>query len=258
MARITETLSSSGPGRGQPAGPFVPLHERVKRDLSERILLGEWPPGAAIPGEVELATRFGVAIGTMRKALAALVAEGMLMRRPRVGTVVTGRSPEHSLRFFFRYFRLHGADGSLLRSHANTLSITEVPASPDDAARLGLAPADNLIRIHRLRLIEEQPVMTGIFRIPAQRVPGFPRTPAELPQLLYLFLLESWGIRVTAVRETLRAELATEEDCRLLGLPDPAAVLVIEETSFDQAGQPCLLVTHAARTDRHRYVNEVR
>jgi len=236
----------------------VPLHERVKRLVSEEILLGRPAPGSVLPGEVELASRFGVAVGTVRRALAALVAEGLLTRRPRVGTVVTGRSPEHSLRFFFRYFRLHGADGALLRSRAVMLSLEESPAGDEEARRLRIAPGAALLRLRRLRLVADRPVMLDLFRIPAARVPGFPRDPAAAPELLYRHLLDRHGIRVTAVREELRAELAAAEDRRHLDLPAPSALLVIEATVFDQAGAPCLLATQRARTDAHRYVNEVR
>ncbi|WP_206030188.1 GntR family transcriptional regulator [Roseomonas sp. AR75] len=230
----------------------------MKRAVSEAVLMGRWAPGAVLPGEVELAAQFGVAVGTVRRALAALVAEGMLARRPRLGTVVTGRSPEHSLRFFFRYFRLHGADGSLQTSRAVPLALEEEAAGADVARRLEVPVGAPLIRIRRLRVVGEVPVMLDEYRIPATRVPGFPRDAATLPELLYLRLLEDWGIRLTAVREELRADLATEEECRLLRLPGPVALLVIDAVCFDQAGQPALLATQRAQTAAHRYVNEVR
>ncbi len=258
MPREPVSLSRRDADGGNEGRAFVPLHERLKRTLSERILLGEWAPGAAIPGEVELSAQFNVAVGTVRKALAALVAEGMLTRRPRVGTVVTGRSPAHSLRFFFRYFRLRGTDGALLHSQAETLALFEETPSAEDARRLGIATDEPVIRIHRRRSIEGQAIMLDMYRIPVALVPGFPRDPVALPQLLYLYLLDRWGLRVTAVREELGAELANTEERALLSLPEPAALLVIEETSYDQAGRPCLLATHRARTEHHRYVHEVR
>lgn len=252
MRSATRLLSSDT----VPTDRFAPLHERLKRRLSEEILMGRLAPGAVLPGEVALAQRFGVAVGTVRRALADLVGEGLLARRPRVGTVVTGRSPEHSLRFFFRYFRLHGADGSLKRSRAVPLSLEEAPADAGEAARLGLDPGAPLLRLVRLRVVDGQPVMIDRYRIAAARVPGFPRVPEAVPELLFLHLNEAYGIRVTAVREELAAEPATAEDRRLLG--DPAAVLVIEATVFDQTGSPVLLTTQRASTAAHRYVNEVR
>lgn len=219
--------------------------------------MGRWAPGAVLPGEVTLAQRFGVAVGTVRRALADLVAEGLLARRPRAGTVVTGRSPEHSLRFFFRYFRLHGADGSLKRSRALPLSLEEAPADAAEAERLGIRAGAALLRLERLRVVDGVPVMIDRYRFAAARVPGFPRAPEAVPELLFLHLLERYGIRITAVREELAAELATDEDRRLLALGDPAAVLVIRATVFDQAGSPVLLTTQRASTAAHRYVNEV-
>jgi GntR family transcriptional regulator len=106
----------------------VPLYEVVKRHISEAIMMGRWAPGTVLPGEVALAQRFGVAVGTVRRALSDLTVEGLLTRRRKTGTVVTGRSPHHSLRSFFQYFRLHGRDGAVLRSQARVA--TGSPSTP--------------------------------------------------------------------------------------------------------------------------------
>src|SRR5471030_3169518 len=82
----------------------APLYEGVKRQISEAILLGQWAPGTVLPGEVALTQLFGVAVGTVRRALMDLTAEGLLTRRRKTGTIVTGRTPHHSLRYFFQYF----------------------------------------------------------------------------------------------------------------------------------------------------------
>src|ERR1700743_1397943 len=74
----------------------LPLYEVVKRRISETILEGIWTAGQPLPGEVALAEEYGVAVGTVRRALADLTAEGMIARRRRTGTVVTGRMPQHS------------------------------------------------------------------------------------------------------------------------------------------------------------------
>ncbi len=236
----------------------VPLYEHVKRLVSEGILMGSWPPGTVLPGEVALATQYGVAVGTVRRALADLVAEGMLTRRRKTGTVVTGRAPQHSLRFFFQYFRLHGRDGALLRSDTEVLSITRMPAQPHEAALFGIAASAPVIRLRRLRRIAGKPVMHDRFVLPDARLPGFPEQPEAVPALLYRHLLERYGIRVSAVRESLTAELATQEDLALLALAPPAPILAIEETAYDQSGLPVILCRHCASTADCCYVNEVR
>jgi len=102
------------------------------------------------------------------------------------------------------------------------------------------------------------PVMRDWMTMAAARVPEFPMAPKSVPELTYLYLLERYGIRISAVREQLTAALAEPEDLRLLRLKHPAAVLVTDEIAFDQAGRPTILGSHRARTDRHCYVNEVR
>jgi len=236
----------------------LPLYEHLKRQLSEAILLGQFPPGSQLPGEIALARQYGVAVGTMRRALTDLTAEGMLARRRKTGTVVTGRPPHHSLRFFFQYFRLRGADGALLRSQPEVRRLSRVPADEEQAARLALSPGSPLIAIDRLRRLASRPAMHERFLLPAGRLPDFPERPANVPDLLYLHLLEHYGIRISAVRECITAALATAEDCRLLGLPGHAAILVIDEVAFDQGGQPMILAHHRACTDGLCYINEVR
>lgn len=236
----------------------APLYERIKRHLSEAILMGAWPPGTVLPGEVALSRTMGVAVGTLRRAMGDLVAEGMLARRRKTGTVVTGRSPHHSLRFFFQYFRLHGRDGELLRSRVRMISSAVRPALPREADSLQLAPGASVLHLHRVRLVDGRPVMHDRLVLAAERVPEFPTALEAVPELLYLFLVERYGIRIAAVREQLSAELATEEDQRLLGLEQPAAILAINEIAFDQNGLPTIFGMHRATTERHTYVNEVR
>ena len=257
------TAPASGVG-GRPrveriaAAGALPLYEAVKRHMSESILAGEWPPGTVLPGEVALGQMYGVAVGTVRRAMADLAAEGLLARRRKTGTVVTGRAPHHSLRYFFQFFRLHAADGAQVRSQARMLSRTVGPADAAETAILGLDPGAEVLRLHRLRLIDGVPIMRDEMVLDAARLPGFPTDPAEIPALLYLHLVERYGIRVSAVREEVGAELASAEDARLLQLDPPCAVLTIREVAYDQAGAAVILARHRATTSNHRYLNEIR
>ncbi len=235
----------------------LPLYEHVKRQLAEAILVGKWRPGEVLPNEVALASRFGVAVGTMRRALADMTAEGMLARRRKTGTVVTGRSPQHNLANFFQYFRLHGADGALLNSSARVLSLSRGPATEGEAATFGIDPGSEVIGLQRVRRIESVPVMHERLALPAARLPEFPRRTAEIPELLYLHLLERYGIRLSAVRESVTAEVATQEDCELLRLVPPAAVLVIDEIAYDQTGAAMISGQHRSTSSGYCYINEI-
>lgn len=235
-----------------------PLYQVVKQQITDAILLGHWPAGTVLPNEIALANRFGVAVGTLRRALADLTQEGLLSRRRKTGTVVTGRTPQHSLRFLFRYFRLHGADGALQESRSINLSLERGPATPEEREGLALAEGGEVIRFRRLRSVADKPVMLDLFVFPAHRVPGFASRPEEAPPLLYQHLLDRYGIRIAAVREKISAELAGETVGAALEIAATAPVLMIEEIAYDQANAPMILALHHATTANHRYINEIR
>ncbi|QTF09765.1 GntR family transcriptional regulator [Brenneria izadpanahii] len=233
------------------------LYEVVKRHISEAILMGQLTPGSVLPGEQALAADFGVSVGTVRKALAALTDEGMLMRRRKTGTVVTGWAPLHNLSHFFQYFRLHGKDGALVHSATQLLDYQVAIASADEAAKLQISPSEQVIRLKRLRRVKGIAAMHEVMVLPVLHFPDFP--PAEqVPELLYRFLLEHYGVRVAAVREQLTAVLATPEDLTLLELSEPHAIMVIDEISFDQSAVPVILAHHRFSTDHFIYLNEMR
>lgn len=235
----------------------APLYEVVKRRVSEAILLGEWASGTVIPSENALAADFGVSVGTVRRALAELVTEGMLMRRRKTGTVVTGWAPLHNLRYFFQYFRLHSKDGALLKSSTSLLDYQAGEATAEEADKLLIDPASPVYRLHRLRTIDGVAAMHEHFTVVASKVPDFPG-PEAFPELLYRHLLEHYGIRVAAVREQLTAGLATAEDCKLLKLEAPHAVMIIDAISFDQTATPVMMTHQRASTEHFMYVNEIR
>lgn len=70
------------------ADPAVPLHQRILTDLETKILSGEWPPGHRIPFEHELTAHYGCARMTVNKAISALAAAGLIVRRRRAGSFV--------------------------------------------------------------------------------------------------------------------------------------------------------------------------
>src|ERR1700723_3349635 len=224
----------------------IPLYEMVKRQISEQVLEGIWKMGDVLPGEDALSEQYGVAVGTVRRALADLTAEGMVTRRKRTGTVITGRMPQHSMRFFYQFFRLHRSDGKLVTSVPSVLSLEQSPANTAETKAFDLAPAALLIRIKRLRIVACCPVMHETIAIPADRLPGFTEQLKLVPDLLYVHLLERYDIRISAVREKITAELASQEDETLLGLEHPSAVLAIDARAYDQSDRLCIITQHRA------------
>lgn len=234
------------------------LHQVVKQQITDAILLGHWPAGTVLPNEIMLAQQFGVAVGTLRRALADLTGEGLLSRQRKTGTVVTGRTPQHSLRFLFKYFRLHGVNGDLQKSQSQNLSLDIGEATEAERAALQLKEDAQVVRFRRVRGVGGQPVMLDLFVLASNRVPDFPTDAGEAPALLYQHLLDRYGIRISAVREQISAELAGATIGKLLGIDPTAPVLVIEEIAYDQANGPTIMALHHATTENHRYITEIR
>ena len=235
----------------------VPLYEVVKGQITEAIFEGRWPPGTVLPNEIELAERFGVAVGTLRRALNDLSKEGLLARRRKTGTVVTDRTPQISLRFLLQFFRLHGLDGGLQKADTRTLSAKLDTPTAEEALALGLTEVEQVLRIERLRIAEGRPVMVDFFALPARRFRTLPREAGEMPEKIYNHLIDTAGLRITSVREKLSAQASPAAVAPMLGLAPGAPVLMMEETVYDQCNVPVILSVHYANTERHRYVNEV-
>ncbi|MFT7058622.1 MAG: GntR family transcriptional regulator [Pseudorhodobacter sp.] len=236
-----------------------PLHEQVGERIIERIVDGTWPEGFVLPPEQELARQLGVSEGTIRRAMQALTADGLLMRRRRTGTVVTGRAPCHSLEHYYRYYRLHSREGRLVQSQTRNLDLGRRPPTEAEIVRLKLPDASEVGTLTRIRLSEGRPVMIDRIVLPLHRLHSFPNDVAEMPPLIYKWLLDNHGLRLGALRETVTARLATDADRVLLELSEaPEALLDIDVTAYDQMNEPLLLMHHAALTSAHCLVNEVR
>src|SRR4029077_13524263 len=74
---------------------FRPLYEQIKILLTQSLVAGEWKPGESIPSEMELAARFRVSQGTVRKAIDELAAENLVVRRQGKGTFVATHAEQH-------------------------------------------------------------------------------------------------------------------------------------------------------------------
>ena len=114
---------------------FRPLYEQIKILLTQSLVAGEWKPGEAIPSEMELASRFNVSQGTVRKAVDELASEHILMRRQGKGTFVASHN-EPSYRY--RFLRVTTDAGDKPHPHNLFFALERGKAAGDAAHALGL------------------------------------------------------------------------------------------------------------------------
>ncbi|SOH92206.1 GntR family transcriptional regulator [Monaibacterium marinum] len=238
----------------------APLHEQVKDRIMRRIILGTWGEGFVLPPETELAKQFSVSYGTIRRAMADLTAQGVIMRRRKTGTVVTGRTPHHSMSQFYRYYRLHSNEGQLMTSETRLIDTCHRPATAAEAQRLEIQVGAPVAFMLRERLYQGRVVMIDRVTLPLSRAPDFPADVKDAPVLLYKWLLQNHRLQIAAVRERLAARIATAEDLRLmhLDLTEVRALLDIDAVSYDSMNRPLVAMRHAALTEDHCYINEIR
>lgn len=206
------------------------LYKDVKNAILAALSEGEWKPGEAIPSERKLIERFGVSIGTLRKAIDELVAENILIRHQGRGTfVATHRQEDH----FFRFFRIARQDGYREFPTVRLVKFRRAKADKAEAEALGLSVGDAVIRFTNVLSLENTPVMIDAITVPVDRFRAL--TEAQLrerPNTLYNFYQDEFGINIIRTEERMRATLADEEDADLMGVPPGTALLKILRLAY--------------------------
>ena len=230
-----------------------PRYTQLYRHLSAVITSGALEHGAQLPPERDLAELADVSRVTVRKAVAQLVNEGMLEQRRGAGTFVRPQPPkmEHSLSAllsFTEYMRQRG-----MTSTSQILRRGLFLPSPDEQMALGLAGADRVARVERLRFADGMAMAIEWSSLPMDILPD----PERVETSLYDVLRARGNAPTRAVQRITAVNLATA-DAGLLHLPDGAAVLRIDRTAYLPTGRPIEFTRGLYRSDIYDFVAELR
>jgi len=179
----------------------APLYVSVERMLLRDIMAGHLADGARLPPEREMAVELGVAVGTLRKALAALEARGLLDRRQGSGNYIRAGQ---EIAGIYAFFRLEKPEGGGVPS-ARILTLSRL-AKPGDAPPFG--PAGEGHRLRRLRLLDNDAAALEEIWFDAARVPDLSLEMLEAP--LYHGLRKAVGLWITSAED--RVSLGTVPD----------------------------------------------
>lgn len=234
---------------------FSPLYQQIKALLLARLQAGEWKPGEVIPSEIELAARFKVSQGTVRKAIDELAQENHLVRRQGKGTFVATHAEERTQYRFLRLMPDDGVDGRLQR---RLLECRRMRAPAEVARALGLEARDAAVQIRRLLLSAAQPVVLDEIWLPGPLFKGLSadKLGAWRGPMYGLFETE-FGVRMVRAEERIRAVAAGADDAALLDVPARSPLLLVERLSFTYGDKPVELRRGLYRTDRFHYRNEL-
>lgn len=211
----------------------LPLYQRLSDAFTARIARGEWRPGAAIPPEADLASEYGVALGTVRKAIEGLVQQGLIDRRQGRGTFVRRADFSNAL---FRFFR-HTKGGEPVQP-AGRLIARRVGAVGKRAGKVfGLDATAHVLWLTRLRLVDDQPLVVDEIALPLPRFRVLVDLAAErFSELLYP-LYESEARQVVArAHEHISFTRAEVSTAKRLGIAAGDPVVSIERHAFGYDG----------------------
>lgn len=249
---------ASGPRAGvvAPAGAaFSPLYRQIKSLLVQSLDQGEWKPGEAIPSELELAARFQVSQGTVRKAIDELAAENVLLRRQGKGTFV---ATHNEARVRYRFLRLAPDEGEPAPAQSRILECRRTRASQDVARQLDLRAGDGVLQVRRLLSFAGVPTVLDEIWLPGNQFRGltFERL-ARNEGPLYAFLETNFGVSMIRADEKLKAIVAEDDAARILEVDAGMALLQVDRVSYTYGGRPVEFRRGLYRTDRHHYRNSV-
>ncbi|MDP2134201.1 MAG: GntR family transcriptional regulator [Sulfuritalea sp.] len=227
----------------------------MKSLLLQRLESGEWRPGEAIPSESELAIRFNVSQGTVRKAIDEMAAENLLLRRQGKGTFVASHDDP---RAFFRFLRLVPLAGGIEQAQSVPLECWRAKSGPEVARMLELNIGDPINIVRRLLKFSGKPVVVDEIYLP-----GSIFGTVTLDMLrdyqgsLYSFFEHQFGVRMIRAEERLRAVPADRASAELLKVAEGSPLLSVERVSFSYADKPVEWRRGLYSTSDHCYFNEL-
>lgn len=234
---------------------YKPLYDQIKVLLTQSLIGGEWRPGEMIPSEIELASRYKVSQGTVRKAIDALATENILIRRQGKGTFVATHNAEG---IKLRFLRLTSADGQKEVLQNELISCTKSKADARMAQILDLKAGATTIEIKRLLSFSGRPLIHDHIVVPASSFKGLNGNRVEDNNgSMYSMYESEFGIRMIRAEERLKAVAASGEVAKALGLQPNEPLLSIERVSFTYGDKPMEWRLGLCVTDNHHYMNEL-
>jgi GntR family transcriptional regulator len=233
---------------------FHPLYRQIKTLITRSLVSGEWRPGEPIPSEIELASRYSVSQGTVRKAVSELAEERVLVRQQGRGTFVASHAGERSQ---FPFLRIRPDEDELKDLDARLLRLERV-RDPGSARLLGMSPATGVYVLTRILSMNGQPACYEEVRLPAPRFKGLTAAVVEEHEcMLYSMYETRFGVRMINAEERVKAVSAPREVAGALQLPSGTPMLLLERIAFTYGGEPSELRRCYCDTRQHHYRNAI-
>ncbi|THF56566.1 GntR family transcriptional regulator [Pseudothauera rhizosphaerae] len=239
----------------QESPTFSPLYRQIKTLILQALEAGEWRPGQAIPSEQELAARFSVSQGTVRKAIDEMAAENLLIRKQGKGTFVASHNDPRS---FFRFLRLVPMDGDISHPQSIPLDCWKAKAGQEASRMLGIELGAPIIILRRLLRFAMKPVVIDEIYLPGEIFQGLSmETLQDWNGSLYSLFETRFGLRMIRAQERIRAVGADRSTAEALKVAEGTPLLSVERVTYTYGDKPVEWRRGLYLTAEHFYLNEL-
>ena len=263
MLQILTTPANTTPPSGaslqdssQIAPSFSPLYQQIKGLILNSLRLGEWKPAEAIPSEKDLAIRFRVSQGTVRKAIDELASENLLLRQQGKGTFVATHATQQAQFRFLKLVPDSGTPGSEGPAQRDIVECRRSRASTDVARALALRTGDAVLQVRRVLSFAGSPTILEDIWLPATPFKGLTAERlANYQGPMYALFETEFNVRMVRAEEKIRAEPALNGREVLLKIERGTPLLSVERIAYTYKDVPMELRRGYYRTDTHHYQN---
>jgi GntR family transcriptional regulator len=211
-----------------------------------------------IPSEIELAARFRVSQGTVRKAIDELAAEHLLVRRQGRGTFVATHAEQHVQYRFLRLLPDHGDADSEGPAQRSIIDCKRQRAPADVARTLGLRTGDAVLQVRRVLAFQGVPTILEDLWLPGSAFKGLTAERLASHQgAMYALFETEFGVRMVRADEKLRAVAADAQAAEQLQVATGSPLLSVERVAYTYQDAPMELRRGLYRTDTHHYRNSL-
>jgi GntR family transcriptional regulator len=235
---------------------FSPLYQQIKALILQSLQSGEWKPGEAIPSEMDLATRYRVSQGTVRKAIDELATSNLVVRRQGKGTFVATHAEQHVQFRFLKLVPDSGTPGSEGPAQRDIIDCRRTRATADVARALALRSGDAVLQARRVLSFAGTPTILEDIWLPAAPFKGLTAERlADYHGPMYALFETEFNMRMVRAEEKIRAESATDGREQLLKVEHGTPLLSVERIAYTYQNVPMELRRGYYRTDTHHYHN---
>lgn len=224
-------------------------YQQLKAGMITAITDGTYKPHDRLPSQRELIDQYGLSHMSVRRAINELISEGVIYARPGKGLYVAEPKQEAELDPLYGFTEDMALRG--MKASSRLLEAGIVSASTMLAHTLRVRIGSPLVYVRRLRLADGEPMAIQASHLPSALCPNLLEHDLE-NESLFAILRQEYGLRLTESETAAEADLADKEHGELLNLTLPAPLLVTEQITYLDSGEPIEFVRSSYRGDRYR------